>query len=70
MHATKLHIVEQIFVAGYYMQITGSKRCSSDLEQGGLEIPAKTIFQNSNEGIIEEMKKKLAPLIEDYNKKH
>ena len=52
------------------MQITGSKRCSSDLEQGGLEIPAKTIFQNSNEGIIEEMKKKLAPLIEDYNKKH
>ena len=47
------------------MQSTGSKRCSSD--QGGLEIPAKTVFQNSNEGIIEEMKTKLAPLIEDYN---
>ena len=50
-------------------EITGSKRYSSDLEQGGLEIPAKIIFQNSNERIIEEMKKKLAPLIEEYNKK-
>ena len=27
-------------------EITGSKRYSSNLEQGGLEIPAKTIFQN------------------------
>ena len=50
-------------------EITVSKRCSFDLEQGDLEIPAKTIFQNSNERIIEEMKKKLAPLIEQYNKK-
>ena len=50
-------------------EITGSKRYSSDLEQGVLEIPAKIIFQNSNERIIEEMKKKLAPLIEQYNKK-
>ena len=50
-------------------EITGSKRYSSDLEQGGLEIPAKIIFQNSNERIIEEMKKKLAPLVEEYNKK-
>ena len=49
---------------------TGSKRNSSDLEQGGLEIPAKIIVQNSNEKIIEEIKKKLAPLIEEYNKKH
>ena len=51
-------------------KITGSKRNSSDLEQGGLEIPAKIIVQNSNERIIEEMKKKFAPLIEEYNKKH
>ena len=51
-------------------EITGSKRYSSDLEQGGLEIPAKIIFQNSNERIIEEMKKKLAPLFKEYNKKH
>ena len=49
---------------------TGSKRYSSDLEQGGLEIPAKIIFQNSNERIIEEMKKKLTTLNEEYNKKH
>ena len=48
-------------------EITCSKRYSSDLEQGGLEIPAKVIFQNSNEIIIEEMKKNLAPLIEEYN---
>ena len=50
-------------------EITVSKRCYFDLEQGDLEIPAKIIFQNSNERIIEEMKKKLAPLIEQYNKK-
>ena len=31
-----------------WCEITGSKRYSSDLEQGGLEIPAKIIFQNSN----------------------
>ena len=51
-------------------EITGSKRYSSDLEQGGLEIPAKITFQNSNERIIEEMKKKFTPLIEEYNKKY
>ena len=52
-------------------EITGSKRYSSNLEQGGgLENPAKKIFQNSNERIIEEMKKKLALLIGEYNKKH
>ena len=51
-------------------EITGSKRYSSNLEQGGLDIPTKITFQNSNERIIEEMKKKLAPLIEEYNKKH
>ena len=51
-------------------EITGSKRHSSDQEQGGLQIPAKIIFQNSNERITEEMKKKLTPLIEEYNKKH
>ena len=51
------------------VEITVSKRYSSDLEQDGLEIPAKIIFQNSNERIIEEMKNKLTPLIEEYNKK-
>ena len=50
-------------------EITDSKRNSSNLEQNGLEIPAKMIFQYSNERIVEEMKKKLAPLIEEYNKK-
>ena len=60
-------------------EITGSKRYSSDLVQGGFKIPAKIIFQNSNERIIEEMKKKLAPLkarihckmfLSDYFMKH
>ena len=51
-------------------KITGSKRYSSDLELGGLEISAKIIFHNSNERIIEEIKTKLTPLIEEYNKKH
>ena len=36
-------------------EITGSKRYSSNLEQeGGLEIPAKIIFQNSNEKMKKE----------------
>ena len=48
----------------------GVSSSSSNLEQGGLEIPAKIIFHNSNKRIIEEMKKRLAPLIEEYNKKH
>ena len=51
-------------------EITGLKRYSSNLEQGGTDIPAKKIFQNSNERIVEEMKKKLAPVIEEPNKKH
>ena len=51
-------------------EITGSKRYPSDLEQGGLEIPVKITFPNSDERIIEEMKKKPAPLIEEYNKKY
>ena len=51
-------------------EIIGSKRYSSDLEQVGLEIPAKVIFQSSNGRVIEEMKKKFSPLIEEYNKKH
>ena len=46
-------------------ETTDSKRYFSDLEQGGLEIQAKIIFQNSNERIIEEIKKKLARLIEE-----
>ena len=51
-------------------KITGLKRYSPDLEQGSFEIPAKIIFQHSNERIIEEMKKKLAPLIKEHNAKH
>ena len=49
-------------------EITGTKRWSSSLEKRGLEIPAKTIFQNSNERINEEIKKKVAPLFKEYNK--
>ena len=51
-------------------EVTGSKRYSSDLEQVGLQIPAKILFQNSNEKLIEEMKRKFAPLIKEYNRKH
>ena len=47
-----------------------SKRYFSDLEQVGVEISAKIIFQNTNQRIIEKMRKELAPLIEEYNKKH
>ena len=49
-------------------EIAGSKKYSSDLVQDGLEIPAKKIFPNSKERINAEMKKKFAPLIEEFNK--
>ena len=45
-------------------EITGSKR------PRWFGDSSKIIFQNSNERIVEEMKKKLAPRIEEYNKKH
>ena len=57
-------------VSSVLLHLVGSKRYSSDLEQGGLDIQAKIIFQNSNKRIIEEMKKKLITLIEEYNKKN
>ena len=56
-------------VSSVLLHLVGSKRHSSDLEQGGLDIPAKIIFQNSNKRVIEEVKKKLT-LIEEYNKKN
>ena len=49
-------------------EIAGSKKYSSDLVQDGLEIPAKKIFPNSKERINAEMKKKFAPLIEEFDK--
>ena len=39
-----------------------------DLAHGGLEIPAKLIFRNTNERVIEKIKK-VTRLIEEYNKK-
>ena len=50
-------------------EVTGSKRCSTDLEQGCLEILAKTTFLYSNKTILEEIKKKLDPL-ETFIPKH
>ena len=38
-------------------EVTISKRGSADLEQGSLEVPAKITFCNSNEKIIEGIKR-------------
>ena len=43
------------------------RRTKTDLEQGGLEIPAKITFIISNERIIEVMKTETTPLTEEYN---
>ena len=43
---------------GHSCKMTGYRRYSADLEQGGLEIPATIIFWNKNEKIVEQMKKR------------
>ena len=47
-------------------EITGVQKYSKDLEQGGLEIPARMTFSNTNERMTEVMKEKLDPLIKGY----
>ena len=44
-------------------EITGGKKYSKDLEQGGLEIPARLKISNTNKNVMNE---KLKPLVEEY----
>ena len=44
-------------------EITGGKKYSKDLEQGGLEIPARLKSSNTNKNVMNE---KLKPLVEEY----
>ena len=46
-------------------EITGVKKYSKDLEQGGLEIPARLIISNAKKRITDVMKKKLNFLVEE-----
>ena len=44
-------------------EITGGKKYSKDLEQGGLEIPARLKISNTYKNVMNE---KLKPLVEEY----
>ena len=49
-------------------KITGGKKHSKDLEQGGLEIPARLTISNTNKKLTDVMKEKLNPLDEEYRR--
>ena len=49
-------------------EITGGKKYSKDLEQGGLEIPARLTISNTNKKMTDVMKEKLNPLVEEYKR--
>ena len=49
-------------------EITGGKKYSKDLEQGGLEIPARITISNTNKKMTDVMKEKLNPLVGEYRR--
>ena len=49
-------------------EITGGKKYSKNLEQGGLEIPARLKTSNANKKMTDVMNEKLKPLVEEYRR--
>ena len=49
-------------------EITGVKKYSQDLEQGGLEIPVRLTIRNANKRMTDFMKEKRSPLVDEYRK--
>ena len=49
-------------------KITGVKKSSKDLEQGGLEITTGLIISSTNKRMTDVMKEKLNPLVQEYRK--
>ena len=49
-------------------EITGGKKYSKDLEQGGLEIPARITISNTSKKMTDVMKEKLNPLVGEYRR--
>ena len=49
-------------------EITGIQKYSKDLDQGGLEIPARMTISNKNKKMTDVMKEKLNPLVEEYRR--
>ena len=49
-------------------KITGCKKYLKDLEQGGLEIPARLTISNTNKKMRDAMQEKLNPLVEEYRR--
>ena len=49
--------------------VNGHRQYLNDLEQGGLELPAKFRFSNFNENIYQKMKTSVHNLIQRYREK-
>ena len=49
-------------------KITGGKKYSKDLEQGGLEISTRLTISNTNKKMTDVMKEKLNPFVEEYRR--
>ena len=49
-------------------EITGDKKYLKDLEQSGLEIPARLTISNTNKKTTDAMKEKLNPFFDEYRR--
>ena len=49
-------------------EITGDKKYLKDLEQSGLEIPARLTISNKKKKTTDAMKEKLNPLFDEYRR--
>ena len=50
-------------------KVTGERRYSFDLPQGGLEIPVEIIYKSEKKELIHEMKEKKLDEIKKYDKR-
>ena len=51
------------------VKVTGERRYSFDLPQGGMEIPAEFIYKSEKKELIDQMKKKTLEEIKKYDKR-
>ena len=49
--------------------MAGERRCSFDLPQGGMEIPAEFIYKSEKKELIDQMKQKTLEEIKKYDER-
>ena len=51
------------------VKVTGERRCSFDLLQGGMEIPVEFIYKSEKKKLIDQMKEKTLGEIKKYDER-